>query len=135
METSHSLSTPVSFFPSTFRSTGNNSEQLSNEDLLETTQQEMMFLKKELARKEEEITKLRQVDATFTETATFNLEDIENWTIEQVISWFESLGLGQYKEAVLEYRVNGLLLVNLEGNDWAELGIQNALHIKKIEVS
>jgi len=62
------------FFPSTFRSTGNNSEQLSNEDLLETTQQEMMFLKKELARKEEEITKLRQVDATFTETATFNLE-------------------------------------------------------------
>ena len=60
---------------------------------------------------------------------------MDEWTMPEVVAWFESLGFPEYEPAIIEHKVDGLLLLNMEEQDWTELGVTSRLHARKIEVN
>ena len=60
--------------------------------------------------------------------------EVQDWTPQEVASFFTSLGLNEFVEQLLKYRVDGLLLLRMEREDWAELGIISQLQIKRIQL-
>jgi len=62
-------------------------------------------------------------------------KQMDEWTMEEVVAWFESLGFPEYEPAIIEHKVDGLLLLNMEEQDWEELGVTSKLHARKIQVN
>ncbi len=62
-------------------------------------------------------------------------KQMDEWTMAEVVAWFESLGFPEYEPAIIQHKVDGLLLLNMEEQDWEELGVTSRLHARKIQVN
>ena len=62
-------------------------------------------------------------------------KQMDEWTLADVVAWFESLGFPEYEPAIILHKVDGLLLLNMEEQDWEELGVTSKLHARKIQVN
>ena len=55
------------------------------------------------------------------------------WTNEDVCTWFEAVGMGEFVGAVREHRIRGIHLPNLAKDDLIELGIAKLGHRLTLE--
>ena len=95
--------------------------------------EEIKFLREQLAEKEKMIKhtekaryqelddKLRN-ERLLTAKQEPRGKQMDEWTMPEVVAWFESLGFPEYEPAIIEHKVDGLLLLNMEEQDWEELG-------------
>jgi len=108
--------------------------------------EEIKFLKEQLAEKEKMIKhtekarfqdleeKLRN-ERLLTAKQEPRGKQMDEWTMPEVVAWFESLGFPEYEPAIIHHKVDGLLLLNMEEQDWEELGVTSKLHARKIQVN
>lgn len=62
--------------------------------------------------------------------------EVQNWVVDDVGRWLDSLSLGQYKKAFAEGAVDGAFLLELRPEDMSEvLGVSHKLHVRKILVA
>ena len=61
-------------------------------------------------------------------------KDMVQWDTNDVSDWFQSLGVKDVKEKIIEYQVDGLLLLNMQKNELLELGITSSIQLQKVEV-
>mmetsp|Transcript_46555 Transcript_46555/g.80204 ORF Transcript_46555/g.80204 Transcript_46555/m.80204 type:complete len:393 (-) Transcript_46555:192-1370(-) len=59
---------------------------------------------------------------------------MELWDVPATAAWFRSIDFPEYAENIFKYKVNGLLLGEMKGRDWSDLGIQNRLHLRRIQL-
>ncbi|XP_066536492.1 diacylglycerol kinase delta isoform X2 [Hoplias malabaricus] len=57
---------------------------------------------------------------------------VERWGAEEVGSWLDSLGLGEYRERFVARDIQGWQLTQLQRHDLKELGISKVGHVKRI---
>lgn len=63
-------------------------------------------------------------------------KDMDLWEPEHVCAWFTTIEtMEKYCPAVIKNRVDGLLLLNMETQDFEELGITSKLHQRRLEVA
>ncbi|KAJ8604888.1 hypothetical protein CTAYLR_010422 [Chrysophaeum taylorii] len=62
-------------------------------------------------------------------------KNLDEWRNEQVVAWFMDMELDEHVPSLVEERVDGLLLLNMDEDDFAELGITKRIHQRKIEVA
>ena len=131
-------------------------EAPAKEDCIDFTQdskalynrdREIEDLKMKLAQKEKEIenVKTQRYEELASEVRLKKMADAlrgkkrsklcENWAPEHCAAWFMDLGLDEHVPALLKSRVNGLLLLNMDDQDFEELGITRKIHLKKIQVN
>ena len=55
----------------------------------------------------------------------------DEWRNEHIVAWFLEMDLEEYVPAVLASKVDGLLLLNMDEDDFRELGITKRLHQRK----
>ncbi|RNA13766.1 diacylglycerol kinase eta isoform X1 [Brachionus plicatilis] len=75
--------------------------------------------------------KLRQKDDREL-LRTLHCIPVEDWGIEEVCLWLESLNLSEYKESFMRHDIRGTEIRNLERRDLRELGIVKVGHLKRI---
>ena len=59
----------------------------------------------------------------------------DEWRNEHIVAWFLEMDLEEYVPAVLASKVDGLLLLNMDEDDFRELGITKRLHQRKIDIA
>ncbi|XP_027693437.1 diacylglycerol kinase delta-like [Vombatus ursinus] len=57
---------------------------------------------------------------------------VDKWGPEEVASWLDALGLGEYKDIFTRHEIQGSELILLERRDLKDLGIRKVGHTKKI---
>uniref|UniRef100_F7BA62 Diacylglycerol kinase n=1 Tax=Monodelphis domestica TaxID=13616 RepID=F7BA62_MONDO len=57
---------------------------------------------------------------------------VDKWGPEEVASWLDALGLGEYKDIFTRHEIQGSELILLERRDLKDLGIRKVGHVKKI---
>uniref|UniRef100_A0A3B4C985 Diacylglycerol kinase n=1 Tax=Pygocentrus nattereri TaxID=42514 RepID=A0A3B4C985_PYGNA len=57
---------------------------------------------------------------------------VERWGVEEVGTWLDSLGLGEYRERFVARDIQGLQLTQLQRHDLKDLGISKVGHVKRI---
>mmetsp|Transcript_33290 Transcript_33290/g.116720 ORF Transcript_33290/g.116720 Transcript_33290/m.116720 type:complete len:384 (-) Transcript_33290:67-1218(-) len=62
-------------------------------------------------------------------------KNLDAWRNEHVVAWFMELELDAYVPALVESRVDGLLLLNMDEDDFRELGVVKRLHQRKLDVA
>ncbi|CAM9178655.1 unnamed protein product, partial [Ectocarpus fasciculatus] len=60
---------------------------------------------------------------------------MDEWNVEDVVEWFQSIGHNQYDKSIREHQVDGLLLLHLMNEDWGHLGIHSPLTVRRIDVA
>ena len=97
-------------------------------------EKEIAIKRTEKARFEELDNKLRN-ERLLTAKQEPRGKQMDEWSMEEVVAWFESLGFPEYEPAIIQHKVDGLLLLNMEEQDWEELGVVSRLHARKIQVN
>jgi hypothetical protein len=66
----------------------------------------------------------------------FDLNDVTIWTVEQTVMFIRRLGMRKYgyDEIIRKYKIDGQLLLFFQAEDFADVGIKNRVHIRRIEV-
>ena len=59
-------------------------------------------------------------------------ETVANWGVTEVVTWLETMGLGEYVETFTRNDVRGKELLTLTRRDLKELGIVKVGHVKRI---
>merc|ERR1711871_1450933 len=49
---------------------------------------------------------------------------VEGWTIEKVVEWLSTVGLGRLSESFKEHRITGDVLLELSSGDLEEIGVR-----------
>ncbi|XP_028923359.1 diacylglycerol kinase kappa isoform X2 [Ornithorhynchus anatinus] len=57
---------------------------------------------------------------------------VDKWGTEEVASWLDALGLGEYKDIFIRHDIQGSELILLERRDLKDLGITKVGHMKRI---
>lgn len=107
-------------------------------------QQEIKRLKAEMQEKEHEIAVLRSPvrgmdDASSVAMRSVSLEQarskqMDEWTTEQLCGWFRELNLAEHVDALQKHKLDGLIFLNLNEDDWTDLGITNKVQRKKLQL-
>ncbi|CAM9822157.1 unnamed protein product [Chrysoparadoxa australica] len=84
------------------------------------------------ARIQAERVKLGELDV---DSVAHRSKHMDEWSIEAVMNWFEEIGFKEYRDALKEHKVDGILLLHLLGEDWVHLGIRSPLHVRRIDVA
>uniref|UniRef100_A0A5F8GL32 Diacylglycerol kinase n=1 Tax=Monodelphis domestica TaxID=13616 RepID=A0A5F8GL32_MONDO len=63
---------------------------------------------------------------------SFSFLLVDKWGPEEVASWLDALGLGEYKDIFTRHEIQGSELILLERRDLKDLGIRKVGHVKKI---
>lgn len=61
--------------------------------------------------------------------------NFDQWRCEQVAAWFVDMNLSEHVPALLNAKVDGLLLLNMDDDDLRELGVTKRVHLRKIELA
>ena len=117
----------------------------AEDSLLYQSQMRIRELEAMLKRKDEEIKVARA--QRFEELEPLVLRDkvakardldrsdhMDEWTMEQLCSWFEELKMAEHVPYLLANRVDGNLFINLVDADWPEMGIVTRLHTRKLQL-
>lgn len=68
------------------------------------------------------------------EQKTVNLDiNVNNWTLDEVSRWLDTLQFGEYKEIFIRHDIRGEELLKLEGSDLKGMGITKVGHVKRIQ--
>lgn len=59
-------------------------------------------------------------------------ETVSNWGVAEVVTWLETMQLGEYVETFTRNDVRGKELLTLTRRDLKELGITKVGHVKRI---
>lgn len=102
-------------------------------------------LESQLAAKDDEIKQIRK--ATYEELEPQVLEDrvkkasdlersthMDEWTIDELAAWFIELKIDHVIPFLYQNRVDGNLFVNLEDEDWSDMGIVSKFHQRKLQI-
>ncbi|KAH8059016.1 peptidyl-prolyl cis-trans isomerase [Aureococcus anophagefferens] len=60
-------------------------------------------------------------------------KNFDEWRNEHVVAWFLELDLEEHVPSLLASKVDGLLLLNMDEDDFKELGITKRLHQRRID--
>ena len=102
-----------------------------------------------LAAKEKEIEevknhKINEVDfimreeavrAARTRGADKRTLDMDLWTVEELCAWFIEQNFEEYSDAVHKNRIDGYVCLHLAEEDWPDIGMNNKVHIKRLELA
>lgn len=61
--------------------------------------------------------------------------NFDQWRCEQVAAWFVDMNLSEHVPALLNAKIDGLLLLNMDDDDLRELGVTKRVHLRKIELA
>lgn len=61
-------------------------------------------------------------------------KNMDEWSIDELAAWFTELKMDMYVPFVYKNRVDGNLFINLQESDWADMGIKNNFHIRKLQL-
>ena len=95
----------------------------------EITRLKKLLEEKELEIKKAETSRFEDLDNKLRNQRLLDAKEaprgkhMDEWTLAEVVAWFESLGFPEYEPAIIEHKVDGLLLLNMEEQDWTELGV------------
>eukprot|EP00752_Nemacystus_decipiens_P007166 g6417.t1 len=110
-------------------------------------EREIGELRKELERQREEAAKVKkaledkiaeelvlkgELDA---DEAKGRSRHMDEWNVDDVVEWFQTIGHMQYEKQIREHKVDGLLLLHLMNEDWGHLGITSPLTVRRIDVA
>lgn len=59
-------------------------------------------------------------------------ETVSNWGVAEVVTWLETMQLGEYVETFTRNDIRGKELLTLSRRDLKELGIAKVGHVKRI---
>jgi hypothetical protein len=138
----------VSWNPSPFvRRYERHIQTRAEDQQLHDTYNRMMELERRLQDKETEIAELRAKRLEELEHEAFQhrlrdaqvkraqrSQNMDEWSVEEVADLFQEMHMEQYVPYVEHNRVDGLLLVNLQDQDFADMGISNAVHQRKLQL-
>mmetsp|Transcript_22876 Transcript_22876/g.33420 ORF Transcript_22876/g.33420 Transcript_22876/m.33420 type:complete len:412 (-) Transcript_22876:507-1742(-) len=102
-------------------------------------------LEKMLQAKEQEIkdVKLKRFEELEVEVVQDKLRNakamergnhMDEWSTDHLAAWFTELKMEQYCHFLYSQRVDGLLFINLAEREWADMGITNRFHIRKLQL-
>jgi len=102
-------------------------------------------LTKLLNQKENEIKEVRKkryeelepevlADRVKNAKALIRSKQMDEWSIDELAAWFTELKMDQYVAFIYKNRVDGNLFINLAETDWADMGIKNNFHIRKLQI-
>jgi FK506-binding protein 1 len=119
---------------------------MSQEDILLFNQyMKIKQLEDALKAKDEEIKEVRlktyqelEPEVILDRVATAkNLERskyMDEWSTDDLAAWFVELKMDEYIPFLYQNRVDGLLFINLADTDWADMGIINRFHVRKLQL-
>eukprot|EP01039_Chlorochromonas_danica_P001254 gene1254-1366_t len=115
------------------------------DQMLLESQLKIAELERQLAAKEEELKIVRK--ARYEELEPFVIKDkvkkatslersknMEDWTVDELAAWFVEMKMESYIPALYENRVDGKLFINLNEDEYHDLGIANKFHLRKLEL-
>jgi len=113
--------------------------------MLETQATKIKELEKILKEKDAEIRRIRK--ATYEELEPKVLEDrvknakvlvrskhMDDWSVDELAAWFIEMKMDHIITFLYQNRVDGNLFVNLEDEDWTDMGIVSKFHHRKLQV-
>lgn len=65
-------------------------------------------------------------------STTSTKETVSNWGVAEVVTWLETMQLGEYVDTFTRNDVRGKELLTLSRRDLKELGIVKVGHVKRI---
>jgi len=110
--------------------------------------EEIKKLREELQRRDQELDRVRQSRLHDLEEedrskrmvnalrGAKRSKDMDEWTVEHVAAWLNEMEqLQSYCEAIVRNRIDGLILLNMDNDDYVELGMRNKLHQRRLVVA
>lgn len=102
-------------------------------------------LEAQLRRKDEEIKEVRVkryeelepeilVDKVKSAKDLVRSKHMDTWTTDQLAAWFTEMKMDEYISFLFQNRVDGNLFVNLSSDEYADIGIVNKFHLRKLEI-
>ncbi|CAE7732976.1 FKB10, partial [Symbiodinium microadriaticum] len=102
-------------------------------------------LEEMLRRKDEEIkaVKLKRFEELEVEVVQDKLRNVkaiqrgkhmDEWSTDELAAFFTELKMEQYCHFLYTQRVDGLLFINLAEGEWADMGITNRFHVRKLQL-
>lgn len=61
--------------------------------------------------------------------------NMDEWQVEELAAWFTELKMEQHIQFLFDNRVDGVLFVNLNDDDWADMGITSRFHTRKLQLA
>mmetsp|Transcript_923 Transcript_923/g.920 ORF Transcript_923/g.920 Transcript_923/m.920 type:complete len:505 (-) Transcript_923:48-1562(-) len=61
-------------------------------------------------------------------------KNMDEWTTDELAAFFTELKMEQYCQFLYSNKVDGLLFINLAEAEWADMGITNRFHIRKLQL-
>ena len=59
---------------------------------------------------------------------------MDEWTVDELSAWFVEMKMDHIIPFCYQNRVDGNLFVNLEDEDWTDMGITSKFHFRKLQV-
>lgn len=119
---------------------------MPNEDImLHSSQLKIKELEDKLKEKDREIKDIRRkryeelepeviLDKVSQAKTLKRSRNMNEWKTEDLAAWFTELKMEQYIKNLFANRVDGLLFINLNDEDWQDLGITNRVHTRKLQL-
>lgn len=63
---------------------------------------------------------------------TTNREAANNWSVDEVVTWLETMQLSEYVETFMKNDIRGKELLTLGRRDLKDLGVVKVGHVKRI---
>lgn len=115
------------------------------DQMLFDSQQKIRELEALLKAKEEEIKEVRKKrfeelepevirDKVKNAKVFKRSKNMDEWKTDELAAWFTELKMEQYIPFLFQNRVDGLLFINLSDDEWADMGITNKFHIRKLQL-
>lgn len=101
------------------------------EEKLKVKEQEIKQVRKQ---RYEELEPLVIADRVKNAKALKRSKDMDVWTMDDLAAWLTEMKMDQYIDFIFKNRVDGYLFVNLEDDDWEDMGITNKFHIRKLQL-
>jgi len=61
-------------------------------------------------------------------------KNMDEWNVEDLAAWFTELKMESFVPYLFANRIDGNLFINLNENEWIDMGIKNKIHIRKLQL-
>lgn len=120
-------------------------EMPPEDQMLYNSQQRIRELEELLKSKDQEIKEVRKKrfeelepevirDKVQNAKAFKRSRNMDEWKTDELAAWFTELKMEEYIPFLFKNRVDGLLFINLSDDEWADMGITNRFHVRKLQL-